>query len=585
MLSKTFGRFALAAGALFALAAGSAQASMRISDAIDGNWFEEGRERRGIDFDYIPNGQGGGNLFMTLFTYDQDGNGIWLTGNSGTLGEFEFATSFPIGQLEGGDFGNGGAPVATVLGTANVEFNSCNSARVTLTMNAGSNLPNTVYNLAPLQNSFGPGRSECVWQTEFTACPAGTTAAGPRTCQLRGTYTGQNLRLTNDTIWEIGNLVLIGNDNAGQSTLTIEPGTRLVGGESTAGAGDQAQSAIYVNRGSKIFANGTRTNPIIFTSERDGVAGGQPATGDWGGLILSGNAPVNCANNTCDSEFSGLYGRPLPFGGTNPADSSGVLRYVQVRYAGVVYQPNREVNSFTLQGVGSGTVLEYLQSFRGQDDDIEFFGGTANVKYFVGTDGGDDHLDWDLGYTGKLQFVLLQQGSGRGENHGIEGANSPTNFDATPRANPIVSNLTFIGNSTSPNTNDGLQFKEGSAGKVWNSYVTGFTRSCLRIQQPQTGAQVGTQLIVRNTRLNCANNFSGSDIGGVDVATFFNGQPGNSVGTAGIVHGFLPGATSPLKGAGAVVNDAFFTPVDYVGAFRDESDDWTAGWTHGVRRN
>ncbi|MDZ3823283.1 MAG: hypothetical protein U0S76_06740 [Pseudoxanthomonas sp.] len=575
MLIKSLSRGLAAFGALFALSAGMAQASMRISEAIDGNWFDPTRERRGVDFDFIPTGEGRGVLFMTLFTFDQAGNPLWITGNSSELGEFEYETSFPIGRITGGSFGPGGNPVPAVLGSISVNFASCSQANVTLTMDAASGLPNTTYNLQPLQSTL---RSECVWRQAFSACPAGTTQTAPRTCKLEGNYFGQNLRLTNNTIWELGDLVLIGDDNAQQSTITIEPGTRIFG--------DARESALYINRGSKIFAEARRNAPIIFTSFQDGVAGGTPATGDWGGLIISGNAPVNCANNTCDSEFSGLYGRPLLFGGTNATESSGVLRYIQVRYAGVVYQPNREVNSFTLQGVGSGTVLEYLQSYRGQDDDIEFFGGTANVKYFVGVDGGDDFLDWDLGYSGKIQFALLQQGAGFGENHGNEGANSPTNFDATPRAIPVLSNVTYIGNPASPNTNDGLQFKEGSGGKQWNSYVTGFTRSCLRIQQPQTGAQVAAgNLVVRNTRLNCTNNFSTSDAGGADAATFFAAQPGNSTGNGGLVNGFLPGTGSPLKGAGAVVDDPFFTPVDYIGAFRDADDDWTAGWTYGVRRN
>lgn len=578
MLKNSLRRNLLAAGVLGLLMAGGASASVRFSDAIDGNWFDPNEGGRGVDFDYIPLAEGGA-LFLTVFTYDQDGNGIWLTGNA-NVPEFAYTVSMPVVRVEGGRFDDSHDPAALTqvpVGTVEVELFSCNSA--TVSFSGGDGLPATEYTLQPLQST---PRTECVWQSEFDGCPTGTTAAGDRTCRLNGNYFGQNLRLTNDTIWVLGDLVLIGDDNATPSTVTIEAGTRIVGGGE-----NPEQSAIYVNRGSKIFAEGKPYAPIVFTSQNDGVGGDTPpAPGDWAGVIVSGNAPTNCAGAQCDSEFSGLYGRQLPFGGDNPTDSSGALRYVQVRYAGVEFVQGREVNSFTMQGVGSGTVLEHLQSYRGKDDAIEFFGGTANLKYFVDVDGGDDSLDYDLGYSGKVQFFLVQQGAGLGENNGIEGASNPSAFDAEPRANPIISNLSFFGNPAGTNaSSDAFQFKEGSAGQLWNSYAEGFVRSCVAVVGPQAAQQAtGGNLVVRNTRIDCANGtFTNAE--GFDVAAFFNGGTGNSTGDAGLVNGFLPGAGSPLIGAGAVVDDGFFSGVDYIGAFRDQNDDWTYGWTHRVRRN
>ena len=237
------------------------------------------------------------------------------------------------------------------------------------------------------------------------------------------------MTLTNNTTWVLDGLVKVGGDNTNQTVLTIEPGTLLTGNGATS-------DYLYVQPGSRIIADGKAYAPIIFTSPDDGVTSGrEPAPKDWGGVVLSGNAPNNkcpTAPFDCRSEFD----PNLRYGGNNPHDSSGILRYVQVRYSGYVFTEGREVNAFTMQSVGDGTVLDYLQAYRGGDDGIEFFGGTANLRHMVVTDGGDDSIDWDEGWSGKAQFAYSKTGTGFGEDNGFESSNQNENQDATPRAMP-----------------------------------------------------------------------------------------------------------------------------------------------------
>ncbi|MFN4262036.1 MAG: hypothetical protein ACK4RK_22410, partial [Gemmataceae bacterium] len=167
------------------------------------------------------------------------------------------------------------------------------------------------------------------------------------------------------------------------------------------------------------------------------------------------------------------------YGGSNPADNSGIVRYMQVRYSGYIFTANRELNAFTFNAVGNGTVLEHLQAFRGQDDGFEFFGGTANLRYAVVTCGGDDGFDWDEGYAGKIQFGLVDNRGCAGEDHGFELSNSPTNADATPRARGTVANVTVRGNGGG---RDGLQLNSGTGGNFYNVLIEGFNRACVAIE-------------------------------------------------------------------------------------------------------
>src|SRR5262249_29176242 len=148
-------------------------------------------------------------------------------------------------------------------------------------------------------------------------------------------------------------------------------------------------------------APGTPANPIVFTSDQPP---GSRVVGDWGGIVLNGNAPANCPVGACLAE--GLTG--VEFGGNDPNDSSGVLEYARIEFGGIeLVTESLEMGNLTLNGVGRGTILDHIQANVSFEDGIVLFGGTVNMKYVVVTSIGDDDFDWQLGYTGHVQFGLL----------------------------------------------------------------------------------------------------------------------------------------------------------------------------------
>lgn len=570
-------RSVLACAVFGALSLGNAHAAMQLNEDLDGVWSITGASGRGAVVDYLPQADGKGILAIGYYAYDAQGRATWVLVTA-PMSEFQYAaTGVGVNLTSGGNFGTPFvAPTATTsVGTASIDVKSCDAITVTLDMTDASGLADATLNLAPFFAS-----EQCAYKRQFTACPSFATAApayGNRACLISGQKLGQDITLTNETTWVIEGQVAIGGDNATPSTLRIEPGTLLV---STGDTFDH----IAIRRGSKVFAQGTQNAPIILTtsSELPGFSG-NPQAKEVGGFVIAGNAPSNC-NPNCVAEWDPT----LRYGGTNASESSGVVSYMQVRYAGYIFAANRELNSFTFAGVGSGTTLDHLQSYKGGDDGVEFFGGTANLRYFVDSCGGDDGIDWDEGYTGKTQFALVNQRGCTGEDHGFELANSPTNFDATPRAKGTVANFTAIGGATT--SRDGFNLKEGTGGVFWNGVVTGFKRACVRIEGTATTAAAGPAatpngtLTMNNTVVDCPTNFSdGSGIDANYTQTWFTGQAGNAAAPLGLV-GFLPSATSPITGKVFAPANDWFVQTDYAGAFRSAAtkDNWTVGWTHRV---
>lgn len=572
-------------GALLgALAVGQAHAALTLSDAFDGGWADLSHpaSARGWVFDVLSASNGNKTLYVSGYLYDSQGNPIWVTA-SPTFGEFEFTRSAELYAFTGGTFNGAGneTPTQRAFGTVDVEFHSCSAATVKVTPAAGSGLQPMTWTVNPLQNLVTQDKVGCAYTRAFTTCPTGTRPGSlPRSCVLSGTITS-DLTLTNDTTWQLEGLVTVGGDNTASATVTIEPGTLVTG------SGDSADY-LYVNPGSKLVANGTPNAPIIFTSPRDGQLGQTPAPGDWGGIVLSGNAPNNkcaAAPFDCRSEFNPA----LRYGGSNRHDSSGSLRYVQARYAGYVFTEGREVNSFTFQAVGDGTVLEHLQSYRGKDDGFEWFGGTVNAKYLISYEVGDDGFDWDEGWNGKVQFAFSKWANaslGLGDDNGFESSNQADNHDASPRAIPRWSNVTLIGNGSGGG--NGVHLKEGTGGHLSNLLVSDFNKTgkaCLMVANAATAALVGgPNLSLDHTWLNCTTPVADGSNGVPGAAkALFDSGAGNGSGNPQLV-GFLPAPGSPLHDGRLVTDDAFFAPAPYIGAFRDRNDDWTAGWTYGIAR-
>lgn len=253
-------------------------------------------------------------------------------------------------------------------------------------------------------------------------------------------------------------------------TLTIEPGTVIRGDKDTKGT-------LIIERGAKLIAEGTAQMPIVFTSNQ---AAGSRTYGDWGGVILCGNAVINVAGGVGQIEG----GPTSQYGGTDDTDNSGSLKYIRIEFPGIPFVPDKEINGLTFGGVGSGTSIDYIQVSYAGDDSFEWFGGTVNVKHLIAFRGWDDDFDTDYGYRGKLQFLVALRDNnvadpGSGSN-GFESDNDGQGSANTPITKPIFSNISLFGPgynaSTTMNSNfkRAMHIRRNSSLSVYNSVFTGF---------------------------------------------------------------------------------------------------------------
>lgn len=392
---------------------------------------------------------------------------------------------------------------------------------------------------------------------------------------------------TNDNAYYLAAPIYVGGApdvGAIDATLTIEPGTVVYGSKLN-------QGTLVIYPGAKIMADGTPLNPIIFTSEQPV---GERAPGDWGGLVLSGNAPINVPGQLDGEGNSGL------FGGDDPNDSSGVLRYVRVEFAGIRFFETNELNGIALQAVGKGTVVEHIQVHFNQDDGLEFFGGTCDAKYVLLTDARDDSLDWVHGWNGRLQHLVVLQRHNKADN-GIEADNFEDGHDNTPRSMPTIYNATFIGNAAyidDPASEDseygqGMVLRRGTGGLLRNLIVNGFGKSGVRVDNSATHALMGTDLVLDNSVIwgngVFADGYTGSDADETLVNDFVwdgtmnqNANPMLANPYALIQPDVTPLEGSPARDGSYVAappDDGFFEPVDYIGGV-NPSDPWIwDAWT------
>jgi hypothetical protein len=286
---------------------------------------------------------------------------------------------------------------------------------------------------------------------------------------------------TGTTTWTANQTYLIDGKvfvNDGQ-TLTIEPGTVI---HAKTGQGENA-SALIVARGGKIMADGTKEQPIIFTVEGDDLEGSIPVetSGLWGGVIILGNAPVNTAEN--ENQIEGIpVGEPrATYGGTDTEDNSGIFRYVSIRHSGTTLSTDNEINGLTLGGVGSNTTIEYIEVISSNDDGIEIFGGTVNPRYLVCAFCGDDAFDFDLGYTGNVQFIVGLESETMGDL-----LLELSDREGFPQTRPTIANGTFIGQGASENGQI-LRFDNSAAGTIINSI---FVESSEGVKMEYSGNQL-----------------------------------------------------------------------------------------------
>nr|WP_315382778.1 hypothetical protein [uncultured Sphingomonas sp.] len=364
-------------------------------------------------------------------------------------------------------------------------------------------------------------------------------------------------------------------------TLTIEPGVILYGGTGT--------SWLAVNRGNKLIANGTASQPIIFTS-RDNVTGAVSDTtfGQWGGVVLMGRARVtdcgsgSTAANTCERQTEGSAD-PATFGGTDDSYNAGSLKYVQIRYSGYVLGANVELQALTAEGVGTGTTLDYVQSHNSSDDGMEFFGGSVRFKHYIATGADDDSLDIDTGLQGLFQYVLLIQRTGAGD--ALMEVDSNGNEADTPRQVTTVANFTALQSQSSSNNDANDQASILVRGNADLTLVNGLVitpnNECLRMNGSGT---TPATLTARSVVLQCnATKYIGTGTyNATQVATAFGSGANNNNDSFvnSLASLFVNGANeTAVTAIDPKTINAFFDTTTWIGAVRDAADNWYAGWT------
>jgi hypothetical protein len=277
---------------------------------------------------------------------------------------------------------------------------------------------------------------------------------------------------------------------------------------------------------------------------------------------------VTPPNIACEAQVEGTNAF---YGGNTAADNTGRLRYFRLMHSGFQILPGNELNGITVAGVGNGTVMEYIQVHNSSDDGIEPFGGTVNMKYVVLTGNDDDSFDTDTGYRGAVQFMIVRQVPNRGD-RGFEFSSAGNQALFT---RPVISNLTLIGRTGG---GDGIVLNTGNALQLYNSVVTS-TGTCFDIDDAATVTNGPT---FNSVYFGCGTDFRLD--GNQDAATsgiFATGA--NNGSGASTLNGVINGANETARTPTAVAGiNPFFVNTTYIGAVRDSTDTWYAGWSCGI---
>ena len=363
---------------------------------------------------------------------------------------------------------------------------------------------------------------------------------------------------------------------ADRVTLTVRAGTRILGDVASRGS-------LVISQGGRLVAEGQADAPIVMTSSNEP---GSRAAGDWGGLVLNGNAPINCELRKSNAKSVCVGGGPSAggsYGGVESADNSGFLRYLRIEFAGASVE-GEAWPALSVRGVGSGTTLDFVQVHRSGGAGVRVLGGTGHVKHLVVSHAEGPSLQWNDGWTGGAQFVVLQ--SGTSGSAGIVGRNSDSSLEVTPRSSPTLANMAVIGSPLSSEEDRGVTLSGGTAGQVWNSQVVGFTGpglalgdlgACLE-ELPQSG------LLLSNVILDGPQPLAAPSEGCTDeLRPWFLGQSGNVEGGSDLQAGdnadnpSSPSFTSTSTGQEGPSQPPF-EPTVLIGAV-DAKDDWTVDWT------
>ncbi len=444
--------------------------------------------------------------------------------------------------------------------------------------------------------------------TASADCPTGFNNLGTvanntlRSCGIPRTILGNlTLPYRPGTVYRIDGKVEVGVDQGSDAQapragaqagiLTIEPGVTVFGG---------VAEYLVVNRGSQIIADGTASRPIIFTSLND-VNGGQDLTGQWGGLVIAGRAPINRCPTTatafptnptaCEFRFEAI--QTINWGGNAPNDNSGILRYVQVKEAGYEVAPNEELNGITFGSVGSGTTVDFLQVHNSADDSVEFFGGSVNVKHLIADNYDDDGIDTDEGFSGAIQFAIVFSNNPTEESRCFEASTAGSTASGAPllRSYPKIANFVcrqgLATTAFDSRQHQGIVLNSGTRYDFLNGMVYSANTSifCLDIDGASTIAAPAPSF--RSVAFSCAAGPYRNTDGDQNDAP----QQIFTAGTNNIATGYTPTFTQVFINGGnenALIPtnptsvSSFFVNTTYVGAVSGPNDNWYVGWTCGL---
>jgi hypothetical protein len=465
-----------------------------------------------------------------------------------------------------------------------------------------STLPGAFFDDVDYIGAFSPDETETNnWATGWTfalfpdpVCPDGAsltgTLNGSNVCEISGVKTS-DLTLTRGNIYEIGGRVDIGVDvgadglGGDAADLIIEPGVVIFG--------NTGADHLVVNRGSRIFANGTPQNPVVFTSEADLTdtqADPINAISEWGGVVVLGRAPINrCIGGAtpgtvdCEQTIEGVTNPEAIYGGAEANDDSGVIRYMQIKHAGfALNQDGDELNGLTLGGVGDATVIEYVQVHNNSDDGIEVFGGTVNMKNIVLTGNDDESFDLDNGWSGAAQFMIIVQRAAGGDN-GMELSSAGNAI--SPPTNPTIANFTLVGAQT-----NAFRINSGFVGRFINGVVSYGASECFNWESTAgngtsaTYDGVNVDPTFNSVLFDCAPLTDDTPDTPAAVASVAADPNNNAAYSDTLINTFTngPNETAATAFDLTTLPGTFFDDVDYVGAVEDTNDRWWAGWSCGL---
>jgi hypothetical protein len=398
----------------------------------------------------------------------------------------------------------------------------------------------------------------------------------PPSCSENPTIEFAPAEITDDTTWDCDHIWVLAQGQltvVANSTLTIEPGTKIIG---------ESGGGLVIANSAKIDANGQVNAPIVFTSAK---AEGDRAPMDWGGILLLGKAPINVEGGVAEAEGVPTTEGYAEFGGTDEAHDCGSMSYVQIQFSGFEVSPDNELNALGVAGCGTATELHHIHAHKGSDDGFEFWGGAPQVHHIVSSQNEDDLLDWTDGFTSSIQFVVLQNPA----DNGIEGDNSEANYSLTPRTLPKVSNMTLVGGNLV-----GILLRRGSFGKFYNSIIANNAVSAVDLRDDETveGTEDGS-LTIENS-LFFANGESeqffddpaldgefdeGAYFADEEYGNIFEVDPKLIDPVNATAPNFMPEDDTVLEGAVNPPEGMYDTQAKYLGAFEPGGDDWTEGWT------